>query len=232
MRYWLVIISSCLLLACTERKEIENQEVLLEDSVQKAVVDSLEKPLKIVEPDDTSFSNLADYTSEIKLDMRYASDNNFLKEQVYECPNCFLRYTVIQALVKANDRFISEGFRLRLFDCYRPRDVQFKMWGILPDGRYVANPQRGSVHNRGGAVDVTLENLDGEILDMGTEFDHFGKEAHHGYSELSDTITANREYLASTLEEFGFSRIRTEWWHYNFGTAKQYQLSNFPISCD
>lgn len=70
---------------------------------------------------------------------------------------------------------MDKGFKIKFFDCYRPNDVQYKMWAIVPNPQYVANPVKGSIHNKGGAVDITLTTLDGEELDMGTDFDFFGK---------------------------------------------------------
>ena len=192
-------------------------------------------PTDTVQPTvhDTDFVNLSSYESVFSYDMRYADTNNFLHEKVYDCPTCLLRKEVVDALVKVNDSLLELGYRIKLFDCYRPKSVQLKMWEIYPDGRYVANPHKnGSVHNRGGAVDITLVNLNGEELDMGTGFDHFGEEAHSAYQNLPDTVLKNRAFLKESMEVHGFSGIRTEWWHYNFGSAKTYGLSNFPIHCE
>ena len=106
------------------------------------------------------------------------------------------------------------------------------MWSIFPDGRYVANPHKsGSIHNRGGAVDITLVNSNGEALDMGTDFDHFGEEAHLDYTELSDKVKKNRKILQALMLSEGFVALKTEWWHFNFQEAKKYECSNFPIDC-
>ena len=106
------------------------------------------------------------------------------------------------------------------------------MWEVLPDGRYVANPKNGSIHNRGGAVDITLIDMEGNKLDMGTDFDHFGEEAHHAYTKLSEVVIANRKLLNEGMQKFGFTPIRTEWWHYNFGNSKKYPVSNFKVKCN
>ena len=141
-------------------------------------------------------------------DFRYATENNFLKEKVYDCSKCFLRKDVAKNLVKANDSLHKLGYKIKLYDCYRPVSVQKKMWKILPDGRYVANPnKRWSIHNRGGAVDLTIVKLDGTKVEMGTDFDHFGKEAHHNYINLDKQILNNRILLKNTLLYFGFNSI-------------------------
>lgn len=181
---------------------------------------------------DTGFVVMNDYTSGFGYEMKYATDDNFLKKVVYACATCLLRKEVADALQEANASLQSRGLRIKFYDCYRPLDVQKQMWALYPNPGYVANPATGSIHNRGGAVDITLENAEGQALDMGTGFDHFGQEAHHSYTGLPDTVVANRRLLKETMEAHGFSSIRTEWWHYNFGAAKSYPLSNFNMECE
>ena len=107
------------------------------------------------------------------------------------------------------------------------------MWKIYPNAKYVANPYKnGSSHNRGGAVDITLCKINGDEVDMGTDFDHFGEEAHHAYTALSDEILNNRKLLKVTMQKFGFNPIRTEWWHYNYKNASSYKISNFKTECN
>src|SRR6478736_1853786 len=120
---------------------------------------------------DTTFVNLKDYSQDFVYDMKYATDDNFLKSKVYDCAECYLRYKTVKALVLANERFMKKGFKIKIFDCYRPLDIQKRMWAIVPNPQYVANPSKGSIHNRGGAVDITLVDFDGKELDMGTSFD-------------------------------------------------------------
>src|SRR6478609_3861234 len=114
---------------------------------------------------DTTFVNLKDYSQDFVYDMKYATDDNFLKSRVYDCAECYLRYKTVKALVLANQRFMKKGLKIKLFDCYRPLDIQKKMWAIVPNPKYVANPAKGSIHNRGGAVDITLVDLNGKELE-------------------------------------------------------------------
>ena len=101
------------------------------------------------------------------------------------------------------------------------------MWAILPNSKYVANPNTsGSIHNRGAAIDITLVDAEGNPLDMGTNFDHFGPEAHHGFNQLAEEVKKNRILLKSTMEQCGFTAQSTEWWHYNFGERGKYSISN------
>lgn len=182
---------------------------------------------------DTAFVVMNKFASGFAYDMKYATNDNFLNKKVYTCDDCLLRKEVAEALKEANNSLRMRRLRIKFFDCYRPVDVQKQMWKIYPDARYVANPYgSGSIHNRGGAVDITLENFEGEELDMGTGFDHFGREAHHAYANLSDTILSNRKLLKSTMEAHGFKAITSEWWHYGYNSATKYGLSNFSVECD
>lgn len=181
---------------------------------------------------DTNFVRLESLSEDFVYDIKYATNDNFLKQKVYDCPDCFLRLKTAKALVNANEEFMKMGYRLKIFDCYRPHDVQFKMWAILPGTHYVANPKKGSVHNRGGAVDVTLIDKNGNELDMGTPFDYFGKEANHTYTKHNATIQNNRNILKNTLKKHGFRSIYSEWWHYETIGAKQEKISNFKWECE
>ncbi|MEG3657907.1 M15 family metallopeptidase [Arenibacter palladensis] len=181
---------------------------------------------------DTLFVRLADYSDDFVYDLRYATENNFLKAKVYDCAECYTRVKTARALLLANKEFMDKGFKIKFFDCYRPNDVQYKMWAIVPNPQYVANPVKGSIHNKGGAVDITLTTLDGEELDMGTDFDFFGKRAYHDNLDLPKNILDNRLLLKETMEKHGFWSIRTEWWHYNLGTASNDKVANFKWDCN
>ena len=108
------------------------------------------------------FVLLRSLSNDFVFDMKYATPDNFLKQAVYDCGECYLRKSTAKALVKANEEFKLLGYRIKLFDCYRPLSVQKKMWKILPGTHYVANPAKGSKHNRGAAVDLTLVDAQGK----------------------------------------------------------------------
>ena len=181
---------------------------------------------------DTTFVRLADFSDGFAYDLRYATDNNFLKEKVYECAECYTRVKTVKALLAANADFKKKGVRIKFFDCYRPNSVQYKMWEIVPNPQYVANPKKGSIHNKGGAVDITLETLDGKELDMGTDFDFFGKRAYHDNTDLPQKVLDNRKLLKETMEKHGFWSTRTEWWHYNLQGAHKDPIANFKWDCN
>ncbi len=180
---------------------------------------------------DTTFVNLKDFSKDFVYDMKYATDDNFLKSKVYDCAECYLRYKTVKALILANERFMKKGFKIKIFDCYRPLDIQKRMWAIVSNPEYVANPVKGSIHNRGGAVDITLVNFKEKELDMGTSFDFFGKEASHDYRGFSKEILNNRNLLKKIMIKEHFNSFDSEWWHYNLKTGLNDSVSNFKWEC-
>lgn len=181
---------------------------------------------------DTTFVNIKDYSPDFLYDMKYATADNFLKAKVYDCAECFLRLKTVKAIVKANAVFMEKGYKIKFFDCYRPLDIQKKMWQIVSNPSYVADPAKGSIHNRGGAVDITLVDRNGKELDMGTTFDHFGIEAGHNYAQLSKKVKKNRALLKKVMTQNGFNSFDSEWWHYNLKSALTDKVSNTKWKCD
>ncbi|MCV9928855.1 M15 family metallopeptidase [Flavobacterium sp. LS1R49] len=181
---------------------------------------------------DTTFVNLKDYSKDFVYDMKYATEDNFLKAKVYDCAECYLRLKTVKALVEANKSFMKKGYKIKLFDCYRPLFIQKRMWEIVSNPKYVADPKKGSIHNRGGAVDITLVDRNGKELDMGTPFDFFGKEASHNYTDLSDTVKANRQLLKKIMIKYNFNSFDSEWWHYNLKAGLNDKVSNTKWNCD
>jgi D-alanyl-D-alanine dipeptidase len=166
----------------------------------------------------------SEFASGTQVELKYATNDNFMKEYLYsECLPCMLRYDAARALGKAKQLLDDKSggkYVFHIWDAYRPYSVQEMMWEKIKDPRYVADPYHGgSSHNKGAAVDLTLAlkgGKEGETLPMGTEFDYFGEEAHHGYAELSPEEKKNRALLREVMEGAGFKALETEWWHYNF----------------
>ena len=181
---------------------------------------------------DTTFVNIKDYSPDFVYDMKYATSDNFLKAKVYDCAECFLRLKTVKAIIKANAVFMKKGYKIKFFDCYRPLDIQKKMWQIVSNASYVADPAKGSIHNRGGAVDITLVDLNEKELEMGTSFDHFGIEASHNYAQLSKKVKKNRALLKKVMTQNGFNSFDSEWWHYNLKSALTDKVSNTKWKCD
>jgi D-alanyl-D-alanine dipeptidase len=201
-------------------------------SAQSQVQNSMDKESTTVIISDTTFVNLKDYSNDFVYDMKYATDDNFLKAKVYDCAECFLRLKTVTGLIEANKKFIKKGFRIKLFDCYRPLDIQKKMWKIVSNPQYVADPAKGSIHNRGGAVDITLVDNDGTELVMGTSFDFFGIEASHGYANLSEEVKENRLLLKNIMIAAHFNSFDSEWWHYNLRSGLNDKVSNVKWDCE
>ncbi|WP_298116930.1 M15 family metallopeptidase [Flavobacterium sp.] len=181
---------------------------------------------------DTTFVNLKNYSNDFVLDIKYATSDNFLNEKVYDCAACYLRLKTVKSLINANKDFIEKGYRIKIFDCYRPLDVQKRMWEIVSNPDYVADPSKGSIHNRGGAVDITLVDSNGNDIDMGTSFDFFGVEASHDYQNLSEEVKNNRKLLKEVMLKNNFKSFDSEWWHYNLKDSNLDNLSNFKWKCD
>ncbi|MEN8800092.1 MAG: M15 family metallopeptidase [Flavobacteriaceae bacterium] len=235
MRLLSFIALSLIILSC--RESAKKKITPVEGSMHKVdTIVQINQEEKKTFPDlnalaDTTFIRLSDYSDDFEYDLRYATENNFLKSRVYECAECYTRVKTARALIAANADFREQGYKIRFFDCYRPNSVQYKMWEIVPNPQYVANPVKGSIHNRGGAVDITLVTLDGNTVDMGTDFDFFGRKAYHDNTSLPAEILQNRKILKETMEKYGFWSIRTEWWHYNLGAASRDEIANFKWPC-
>ena len=160
----------------------------------------------------------------IIVDMRYATENNFAKKRLYDSNNCFLRKPTAIKLDAVQKELEAMNLGLKVWDCYRPLAVQRTLWAILPDERYVANPEKGSRHNRASSVDVTLVDSDGKELQMPTGFDDFSPRAHHHYQDLPDRAIRNRELLKSSMEKAGFIPLPEEWWHYDDDKWVQFDI--------
>jgi zinc D-Ala-D-Ala dipeptidase len=179
---------------------------------------------------ENGFVELITLDASILIDIKYATTDNFVKEKMYNCGRCFLRPEVATAIVLAHKKLQKQGLGLKIFDAYRPRPFQQRLWDKVPDDRYVTNPKKGSMHNRGAAVDLTIVDKNGKDVDMGTPFDFFGEKAYQTYTNLPKNVLDNRKLLRETLAEFGFKHIRTEWWHYSY-TKKTYALSDWLWDC-
>ena len=199
-------------------------------------LDTVEEPIPSVPPlgpidyDTSLWTEITHLDPTIQLDLRYASDNNFVKQKMYDCPRCFFRPAVAKALVKAHKTLKKKGLGLKMYDCYRPRPIQWKLWNKVPDPRYVADPRKGSMHNRGMAADLTIVDGEGKELDMGTDFDFFGKEAYHAYTGHSKLVLNNRKLLLNTMATVGMKYTTTEWWHYSY-TPKSFPIADWVWEC-
>lgn len=181
----------------------------------------------------TTLVNLGDLDTSFDYEIRYATASNFIGEQLYDCAVCLLQPEVAEALVLANQYFCELGYKIKIYDCYRPLSVQKQMWEKVPRATYVGNPYgKGSIHNRAAAVDITLVTLEGCYVEMGSDYDYFGKEAHIDNINFSEEILQHRELLFNGMRKHGFNTIRTEWWHFSFRRNHSYPISDLPLPCE
>jgi zinc D-Ala-D-Ala dipeptidase len=161
----------------------------------------------------------------ITLDVRYATTNNFTGKVVYPSARCFLQEPAALALADVQVELERQGLGLKVFDGYRPLSVQKIFWNICPDTRYVANPAKGSKHNRGTAVDLTLVDIKtGQELIMPSGYDDFTEKAHRNYATMSSEARKNCKLLEDIMTKYGFVPMATEWWHFDWNDWKQYPI--------
>lgn len=192
------------------------------------VVSSVKGYKKSVEHDSLQkMTEVKTWLPRVVYDLRYATKNNFTGKKLYkDGDRTFIRVTAAQALQKVQQELLlAEGYGLKVWDAYRPYSVTKKMWELIGDERYVANPAKGSGHNRGLAVDVTLIAVKtGKELNMGTGFDNFTDTAHHTFKDLPGDVLKNRLLLKTIMEKHGFRALETEWWHYSFSNDRNYDV--------
>ncbi len=178
----------------------------------------------LIQANNSQLVDIKSIIPDIVLDIRYATTNNFTKQKVYSRPCCYLQKTTAEKLCKVHKELAELGFGLKIFDGYRPLSVQKIFWDVVPDSRYVMPPHKGSKHNRGSAVDLTLVTKDGKEVPMPTEFDDFSTKAHRDYKDLPAHIIANRNLLERVMHKHGFKGLRTEWWHFDDVDWQKYPL--------
>ena len=166
----------------------------------------------------------------VRMEIRYATPNNFTKSTLYPEARCILRREVAQALARVQRDLKQDGFELVIYDCYRPLSVQKKMWEIVPNPDYVADPAKGSRHNRGAAVDVGLYDSYGLKVEMPTDYDDFTERAHHSFIDLPAVILINRQKLRTMMERHNFAALPTEWWHFDYLGWQNYPIEDLPFS--
>lgn len=166
----------------------------------------------------------------IQVEIRYATADNFMKEALYPAPRCLLRREVAEKLLRAQRHLEGQGLSLKIFDAYRPLSVQKKMWAKFPLEGYIADPAKGSNHNRGAAVDVTLADKNGREFPMPSAYDEFSERSHWDYTGGTAEQRQNRQKLREVMQSEGFSGISTEWWHFDDLAAKTYPILDLPFS--
>lgn len=173
---------------------------------------------------------LNSFPHDMILDIRYASKNNFTKEVLYDADIAVLRKETLDKLLNAHREFKSLGYKIKIWDAYRPFYVQKQLWNIVPNSNYIANPYTGgSNHNRACAVDITLTDLNGNEIDMPSGFDEFSEKAHRSYTFANKTQINNAEFLKKIMMKHGFKPIYTEWWHFDDINHSNYPIINLSL---
>ncbi|RYG19198.1 MAG: D-alanyl-D-alanine dipeptidase [Chitinophagaceae bacterium] len=166
----------------------------------------------------------------IVLDIRYATKNNFMKQVMYKQARAFARKPVVAQLKVIQAELAVKGFGLKIFDAYRPYATTLAFYEKASDKNFVANPAKGSKHNRGCAVDLTIVDLKtGKDVPMPTPYDSFAPEAAPHFNQLPAEIIKNRDFLISTMQAHGFKVIYNEWWHFDFNGWQDYDLMDIPF---
>lgn len=174
--------------------------------------------------------DIAEVDPRIIVDVKYATADNFMGRPLYPANRCLLRESVARRLSRVQDDLARRGRGLRIHDGYRPLSVQKLMWSVLPDERYVADPAKGSRHNRGAAVDVTLVDAKGRDLPMPCPYDEFTPRAHHVYDGGTEEERRNRNLLIAAMERQGFRGLETEWWHFDAPGWRDYDILDVPLT--
>jgi len=152
----------------------------------------------------------------VVLDIRYATTDNFSGGILYPSARCYLMKSAAESLLKVQEELKPPGYQLVVYDCYRPLSVQRRMFSLVPDPDFVADPAIGSRHNRGYAVDVSLLYLNGTPVLMPTAYDNFTQAAWSNSTSAPVAALADRKVLQDAMLHHGFSLFPTEWWHYDY----------------
>lgn len=176
-----------------------------------------------------AFVRIKDYVPGVLLDIKYATTQNVFYTQLYDRPHAYTRLPVAKALAAAQKEFNAMGYGIKIYDAYRPYQVTRRMFEMLPDTIYMGLPWKGSTHNRGIALDMTLVDLKTkQELDMPTPFDALVYASHPDFKGLPEPVLKNRQLLIDVMARHGFSVDPVEWWHFNYASGRHYELLDVP----
>lgn len=220
----LLFIPACLGLFLISYSQNSNEETKLEiQKTKTAYLASVERNREFELIDLQEFPALA-------FDIKYATANNFTETVIYRQEAAFCRRPVAFALLNANLSLLKKGYRIKVFDAYRPYSATVFMFGVAKRKEFVASPKYGSRHNRGCAVDITLVDAKtGKELPMPTAYDDFTEKAAPDYMDLNEEILANRTLLLETMIAHGFEVFHNEWWHYDYIGWEEFPLMDLTF---
>lgn len=235
MRLMILILAFSSLVCACERKETPMETtaataVPAETRPSETPVPETLLPETAIQPEGTQpepapedFVRVLDYIPGMYQELRYATDDNFTGQVIYDFTDAYLRYSTVKKLAAVNEDLAQLGLALKIWDGFRPVSAQFKLWEVCPNPTFVANPTKGfSSHSRGNTVDVTLVGLDGTELEMPSAFDDFSGKANRDYSDTTKTAADHAELLEILMEKHGFCGYFDEWWHF-------YDNDQYPV---
>ena len=205
--------------ACEQKKNvikiIETETVSIQETITQKV--TIQEITTEKEPEDDEYVLVKKYMPDIYVELMYATENNFTGVRIYDFTDAYLRYGTVKKLANVQKELKEQGYRLKIWDAYRPFEAQQKLWEVYPDPNYVANPANGmKKHNLGGTVDITMVAADGSVISMPTEFDDFSLKADRDYSDIEDEeAVKNVMILQNAMENNGFTGYQGEWWDYS-----------------
>jgi D-alanyl-D-alanine dipeptidase len=213
------LVTTCVFVCCIATKVQSQNKYGLHattlDAYKKSVAANPKKEL----------IDLEKFIPGVILDIRYATTNNFTKQKIYNQAKAYARKPVAEALKKAQQELQLKGLGIKIFDAYRPYRATVKFYETYPDTTYVASPYRGSRHNRGCAIDMTIVKLNtGEELKMPTGYDSFQKAAWPSTPVKDPLVKRNRDLIIAVMKKYGFRVNSSEWWHFDFMGWKNYEV--------
>lgn len=218
----LVGASLCVPLAgCAEEPDFpagvtETTQAAVSQTLEETTVPVTTGVVAVEEPEDEALVRIRDYIPDALVELRYATEDNFTGQVIYDFTEPYLRYGSVKKLMAVQEDLRELELNMKIWDGFRPFSAQIKMWEVFPDDTYVADPTIGaSNHNRGCAVDLTLVDKEGRELEMPSEFDDFTTQADRDYSDCNETAAQHAQLLEILMEKHGFKGYYGEWWHFN-----------------
>lgn len=222
-------------------KEITTEALVTTEPVQTEAPEATEEVTvpfaaeipELPEPEAEAFVRLTDHMSGLLVDLKYATEDNFTGQVIYDFQDVYLRYGTVEKLLLVQSELEGLGYQLKIWDGFRPVAAQFALWEVCPDPTYVANPETGySSHSRGNTVDLTLTDRYGTELEMPTGFDDFSALADRDYSDCTDAAAENAMLLQQLMEKHGFRGYYGEWWHFSDTQSYPVEEAFQPIAAE
>lgn len=220
----LLFTVSSMMISCGKNTKLETQtQTQPETQVQPTLSQTDENMQSAISNEATDYVNVAEYIPNIIIDLKYATTDNFTGQVIYDFNNAYLRYGTVVKLADAEAELESLGYRIKIWDAYRPFFAQEFLWSIYPDPNFVANPANGyKAHNLGGTLDMTITDMDGNEVLMPSAFDDFTSKADRNYNDVDAQAGANSDFLEELMVRHGFSFYSGEWWEYRDTTSYSY----------